>query len=114
MSNAKIKKDPDIWDPPSPKEQRATIKKVSIKRNIPNKSTVEAPKSGQNKGYDKPWQANSNKKEAHKNKDAGGKDGKSFLLNRYPDGQGPDANLIMMLEREVIDFNPNITFDDIA
>lgn len=45
---------------------------------------------------------------------SGGKDGKSFLLDRYPDGQGPDSNLIQMLEREVIDFNPNITFDDIA
>lgn len=32
----------------------------------------------------------------------------------YPDGAGPDADLINMLEREVVDFSPNITFDDIA
>ena len=32
----------------------------------------------------------------------------------YPDGVGPDSDLIMMLEREVIDKNPNVNFDDIA
>jgi hypothetical protein len=57
-SNAKIQKDPLVWDPPSPKEQRATIKKVSIKKSIvPNRSTVEPPNPQRN-GYDKPWQAN--------------------------------------------------------
>jgi len=39
--------------------------------------------------YEKPWQANTNK---------GGKpdegDKKSFLKNRYPNGDGPDTNLI--------------------
>lgn len=32
----------------------------------------------------------------------------------YPDGVGPDADLINMLERDVIDKNPNVSFDDIA
>lgn len=36
------------------------------------------------------------------------------MKNCYPEGSGPDADLINMLEREVVDFNPNITFDDIA
>ena len=45
----------------------------------------------------------------------GGNNGKSaFLLSRYPDGNGPDAELIEMLEREVVDTNPNVSFDDIA
>ena len=55
------------------------------------------------------------------NKNAKGKDGKGaengkspFLLSRYPDGNGPDAELIEMLEREVVDTNPNVSFDDIA
>ena len=55
------------------------------------------------------------------NKNAKGKDGKggengksAFLLSRYPDGNGPDAELIEMLEREVVDTNPNVSFDDIA
>ena len=57
----------------------------------------------------------------HKNgKDGKGKDGKgengksAFLLSRYPDGNGPDSELIEMLEREVVDTNPNVSFDDIA
>ena len=39
-----------------------------------------------------------------------------FLLNRYPedDGYGPDTDLIEMVEREVVDMNPNVSFDDIA
>ena len=32
----------------------------------------------------------------------------------YPDGVGPDSDLIQMLERDVIDRNPNVSFDDIA
>jgi katanin p60 ATPase-containing subunit A1 len=32
----------------------------------------------------------------------------------YPDGAGPDTDLIQMLERDVIDKSPNVTFDDIA
>lgn len=57
MSNTKVQKDPLVWDPPSPKEQRATIKKVSIKKNIvPNRSTVDQPQN--RKEYEKPWQNN--------------------------------------------------------
>ena len=49
------------------------------------------------------------------NKNKQGKNGKSsFLLSLYPDGNGPDAELIEMLEREVVDTNPNVSFDDIA
>lgn len=32
----------------------------------------------------------------------------------YPNGDGPDADLIRMLERDVIDKKPNVTFEDIA
>ena len=39
-----------------------------------------------------------------------------FLINRYPEneGNGPDTELIEMVEREVVDMNPNVSFDDIA
>ena len=54
-----------------------------------------------------------NPKDNKKNKK--GQNGKSdFLLSRYPDGNGPDSELIEMLEREVVDTNPNVSFDDIA
>ena len=43
------------------------------------------------------------------------KEGTSFLKSRYPpDGNGPDSELIGMLERDVLDTNPNVEFDDIA
>ena len=32
----------------------------------------------------------------------------------YPDGVGPDVDLINMLEREMIQKNPNLNFDEIA
>lgn len=37
-----------------------------------------------------------------------------FLLSVYPNGDGPDRELIQTLERDVIDRNPNVSFDDIA
>ena len=58
--------------------------------------------------YQKPWLKNAGGKK--KNED----EKKSFLKHHYPDESGPDAELIKMLEREVVDFTPNITFDDIA
>jgi katanin p60 ATPase-containing subunit A1 len=38
----------------------------------------------------------------------------AFLLHHYPDGVGPDSELIEMLEREVVDTNPCVKFEDIA
>ena len=37
-----------------------------------------------------------------------------YLHSVYPDGVGPDSDLIAMLERDSVDKNPNVTFDDIA
>ena len=48
---------------------------------------------------------------------AGGEDrpkAKTFLEHCYPDGVGPDVDLIAMMERDVLIKNPNVTFDDIA
>jgi katanin p60 ATPase-containing subunit A1 len=36
------------------------------------------------------------------------------MLSVYPNGVGPDSDLIRMLERDVMDKNPNVNFDDIA
>ena len=73
------------------------------------------PSGGKNYGAGAGKGGNKGSKDA-KGKDAkGGDNGKSaFLLSRYPDGNGPDAELIEMLEREVVDTNPNVSFDDIA
>jgi len=66
-----------------------------------------------NRDYGKPW-LNGAKKHNAKDVKAEGEERKSFLKFCYPDGNGPDANLIEMLEKEVICFNPDVTFDDIA
>ena len=87
------------------------------------------------KNYDKPWQVplytkpkdpnsknnnnikNKNKKGSINNKSLKKEPPKSpFLMARYPEdnGNGPDTDLIEMVEREVVDMNPNVNFDDIA
>jgi katanin p60 ATPase-containing subunit A1 len=70
-----------------------------------NKSVVG--EDGNKRDYSKPWLVNAGKKKTEEDK-------KSFLKNCYPDGNGPDTDLINLLEREVVDLCPNITFDDIA
>lgn len=54
------------------------------------------------RNYDKPWLV-PEKKEPQ-----------TFLEFCYPDGAGPDTELITMLERDVLDKNPQVSFDDIA
>ena len=39
---------------------------------------------------------------------------KSFLYHCYPDGVGPDSELIQMLEKDVVELNPYVKFEDIA
>ena len=69
-------------------------------------------KSNNNRNYQGNKGGGNNNKD---NKNKKGQNGKSdFLLSRYPDGNGPDSELIEMLEREVVDTNPNVSFDDIA
>ena len=90
------------------------------------------------KNYDKPWQVplytkpkdpnvkNSNNfSNKYKNTKKGNINDKKlkkeppkspFLMARYPEdnGNGPDTDLIEMVEREVVEMNPNVNFDDIA
>ena len=59
----------------------------------------------------------SNKENNNKNKNLQKAPPKSpFLLYHYSgnEGYGPDTDLIEMIEREVVDINPNVNFDDIA
>ena len=59
---------------------------------------------GDRRSYEKPWQQPKKEK----------KEASTFLEHHYPDGVGPDTDLIQMLEREVLDKNPHVNFDDIA
>jgi katanin p60 ATPase-containing subunit A1 len=118
------------------KNKRPISHKNTFDLGVVNEKNVE--KRRQN--YERPWQVplttkpkdNNNPKNNKNTKNGLGrrrtvpnKDEKKlkrlppkspFLLNRYPedDGYGPDTDLIEMVEREVVDMNPNVSFDDIA
>mmetsp|Transcript_12379 Transcript_12379/g.14175 ORF Transcript_12379/g.14175 Transcript_12379/m.14175 type:complete len:452 (-) Transcript_12379:9-1364(-) len=62
---------------------------------------------------DNPWAAPLPGK-GKKGKSAAPKKEESYLQHCYPDGVGPDTELISMLERDVLDKNPQVSFDDIA
>jgi len=73
------------------------------------------------RNYEKPWKSNEPEKDKDKKKDKKEEKGKpsssdksAFYKHHYPDGEGPDANLIETLEGEVIDKNPCVSFEDIA
>ena len=81
----KKERDPDLWP----------IPKVKSKNN---------KNSGFNKDNDK-----------GKEDENDPKSGKSaFYLHYYPEGEGPDGELIEMIEREIMVKNPNVKFEDIG
>jgi katanin p60 ATPase-containing subunit A1 len=110
-------KDPDIWEPPSPparqgkpkaKAQPQPRRKARPARPAPSsKSSAgsKAPAADNKRGYDKPWLPPPKKEK---------KKADNFHDFCYPDGEGPDSELIKMLERDVVSKNPNVQFDDIA
>lgn len=73
-------KDPEIWESPPPIEKRQSHVKV-------NKPAIN------NKNH----QIRNIPQKKKDGKDNNGK--KTFLNDRYPEGSGPDTNLIEMLER---------------
>ena len=114
-------------------KKRPLTHKNTVDLGVVNEKNVE--KRRQN--YERPWAvpATAKPKDKEKNikssknvqrkKNWNNKDNKKvnkgppkspFLLNRYPEdeGYGPDTDLIEMVEREVVDMNPNVSFDDIA
>ena len=114
--------------PRRPASQKNKYDKIDL--GVVNDENVEKRR----KNYDKPWQVplyskpkdpnsknNNNKnnklKNSINNKKLKKEPPKSpFLMARYPEdnGNGPDTDLIEMVEREVVDMNPNVNFDDIA
>lgn len=123
-------KDPDIWDPPPmPKyenhrkrqptkwnsNKRGPVKRVGSQKRPPMPPPAAGPKKmpeveERKRTYDKPWAAGGGKS----GKSGSTKKAESFLYHCYPDGIGPDSDLINMLEKDVLDKNPQVSFDDIA
>jgi katanin p60 ATPase-containing subunit A1 len=134
------KKDPLVWDPPEDKiDPKKDNKKPQAGRNIPSSNNarkgggqVSVPSKRQvangNKAniaklYDEVDKYKGNDKIKKKYGNLLDKEGKdnpkessksAFLQHYYPDGTGPDADLIEMLEKEVVDTNPYVKFEDIA
>lgn len=74
-------------------------------QNNPQKKPSKSDAQGANgRNYERPWLQPKKDKAAPT----------TFLEYHYPDGSGPDVDLIQMMEREVIDKSPNVSFDDIA
>lgn len=111
-------KDPDVWDPPSPPARQGKPKQKQApppRRNQrPAKvqsnqqksvAGAKAPAADGKRDYDKPWLPPPKKEK---------KKADTFLEFCYPEGEGPDSELIKMLERDVVQKNPSVQFDDIA
>ena len=109
-------------------QKNINLEKVDL--GVVNEKDIEKRR----KNYDKPWQVplytkpkdqnapnnkykNTTKKDTINNKKLKKEPPKSpFLMSRYPEdnGHGPDTDLIEMVEREVVEMNPNVSFEDIA
>jgi len=117
-NNYNSEKPTNVWDPPIKKS-------VSNNNNAPKKvekKSYQPPSSYQSeyqpninvlRNYEKPWKEPEKKPTEGKGKSLDPSKS-AFLLHHYPDGKGPDAELIEMLEKEVVDTNPCVKFDDIA
>jgi len=62
------------------------------------------------RNYARPWQVDNPVKTEEERKS----NATTFLEYCYPSGSGPDAELIQMLERDVLNKNPGVKFEDIA
>jgi len=73
--------------------------------NVDKPSAKPSNDKNDRRKYDKPWLV---PEKPAKEKAA------TYAEHCYPDGIGPDTDLINMIEREVLVKNPNVQFDDIA
>ena len=104
-------KDPDVWDPPPPKKKDNRGFNREKQMNYNNNVRGNAIGKGKQGGKGPSKGGKDDKKEDKKDP----KEGKSpFLLHHYPEGEGPDVELIEMVERDVMERNPNVKFEDIA
>ncbi|XP_069695966.1 katanin p60 ATPase-containing subunit A-like 1 [Periplaneta americana] len=120
-------RDPDVWPPPTPVEHKPAppIKPVrgQIRKNDTSKpsvrlqrsvNTVKKPDPRTNKKEEKPKPVKKeDKKEDNKEKGDKEKEEIEEEEKRF-EGSGYDRDLIDMLERDIVQKNPNIRWDDIA
>jgi hypothetical protein len=74
-------KDPDVWDPPPGMDRKPPPPQAKRSSKNHSQNQTYNGRNGKLQGRDKRVGTNSTMK-------------KTFLLDRYPDGNGPDSNLI--------------------
>jgi len=87
---------------PEPLSKKPSVAKMQAPKPLPKSKPDNTAADKRN--YEKPWQVTKKEK----------KEPTTYLEYVYPDGAGPDTELINMLERDVLDKNPGVNFDDIA
>lgn len=123
-------RDPDVWPPPPPRENDIWQSPISADHRINRVSKNVVRNTGkQGSKNQKPNAAGGKKvdvrsargiKSAHKTDDKKDDKGekcdkeKDEEVERRFDGTGYDSDLVDMLERDIVQKNPNIHWDDIA
>mmetsp|Transcript_955 Transcript_955/g.2314 ORF Transcript_955/g.2314 Transcript_955/m.2314 type:complete len:522 (-) Transcript_955:4268-5833(-) len=120
-------KDPDVWPPPTAKAPSYKVKKpvaqpqrqkapapapAARARAPPARAPAPQAQSDKARNYNKPWLKNARPEQEEVKKQ--GSEKLSFMDFHYPDGQGPDVELIQMLESSVVVREIKVKFDDIA
>ncbi|XP_024081014.1 katanin p60 ATPase-containing subunit A-like 1 isoform X3 [Cimex lectularius] len=125
-------RDPDVWPPPTPVDHRTTVKRPQAKkteqtakgknskptntltrRNDANKLTNRKNDDKSRPGTNRKENGNHNEK-IDKEKDNKESENKDSIEDRKFDPSGYDHDLVEMLERDIVQKNPNIRWDDIA
>ncbi|CAG5083288.1 Similar to katnal1: Katanin p60 ATPase-containing subunit A-like 1 (Danio rerio) [Cotesia congregata] len=117
--NAHQTRDPDVWPPLAPGEQKTPKSQNGIRkpqnRVAPRKTSSTAVKKPDTKGN-----SNNNKKEDKKNfkkdeKEKNDNDRTDVEVEEKKfESSGNDRDLVDLLERDIVQKNPNIRWDDIA
>lgn len=127
-------RDPDVWPPPTPVDHRTTInKRGPVRKPEPTKPGAKNTKTNivtrkndnkfsnkkTNEKGSKPGPKKETNGNTHTNGDKSDKEKDNQENNDAPeekrfDPSGYDHDLVEMLERDIVQKNPNIRWDDIA
>ena len=117
----KQKRDPDVWSPPKTKPKNINVNQGLNRGGAKNNNyggkgygNVGGGKNIGGKKIDNTRGGKSDDKGKGKDKDDPRAGKSPFYLKYYPEGDGPDGELIEMVEREMMDKSPNVRFEDIA
>ena len=107
-------KDPMVWDAPTPRKtkKRKKSKIQSFKKRPERSKKQERSKRDEKSGkrdYERPWLAPQKPSKEDKRKYDS-----EFLYSLYPDGEGPDTDLILGIENFLMKKKVDVSFEDIA